>query len=242
MRILLVEDDRRIQSFVSKGFGAEGYVVVCAGSVAQARSELILDTAAPDLVLLDLGLPGEDGWALLDQLRQGNQEIPVIVLTARDAVSDKVRALDSGARDYVTKPFAFAELAARVRAALRISDKSPTQLLVEDLTLDLATRIATRNGRVVDLSHREWTLLEYFARNPFQLLSRTQLLSHVWDFGFDPGSNIVDVYVGYLRKKINAPGEKPLIHTVRGAGYRLLRPEDRRHVPPGGSEHPPGQR
>ncbi|MHB8452698.1 MAG: response regulator transcription factor, partial [Mycobacteriales bacterium] len=149
----------------------------------------------------------------------------VIVLTARSDVREKVRVLDAGAADYVTKPFAFEELLARMRAAVR-SRSQPTshQLVVGDLTYDLSTKVAWRHGRRIDLAPREWALLEMFMRHPTQILTRTQILSRVWEFDFDPGSNVVDVYVGYLRRKVNAPGLAPLIQTVRGAGYRFLAP------------------
>ncbi|MDA8273933.1 MAG: response regulator transcription factor [Actinomycetota bacterium] len=221
MRILVVEDDPGIAAFVAKGLHAEGYAVAVAGTVEDAERELAGDDV--DLVLLDLGLPGADGEELLVRLRGAGSVVPVIVLTARAEVADKVRGLDAGANDYVTKPFAFDELVARVRAALRNAEQTGSSILeVADLTLDLLTKVAWRAGRRIDLAQREWALLELFMRHPNQVLSRAQILSRVWDYTFDPGSNVVDVYVGYLRRKLNAPGLEPLIQTVRGAGYRLV--------------------
>ncbi len=221
MRILVVEDDPGIAAFVAKGLRAEGYAVTVAGTVDDAERELVGDDV--DLVLLDLGLPGADGEELLARLRGAGSPVPVIVLTARAEVADKVRGLDAGASDYVTKPFAFDELVARVRAALRNAEQTGSSTLeVADLTLDLLAKVAWRAGRRVDLAQREWALLELFMRHPNQVLSRAQILSRVWDYAFDPGSNVVDVYVGYLRRKLNTPGLEPLIQTVRGAGYRLV--------------------
>lgn len=225
MNVLIVEDDARIASFLAKGLRAEGYATVVApdGETAERVCAGLGDDA--DLILLDLGLPGVDGHELLRRWRHAGSKVPVIVLTARDALSDKVRGLDAGATDYVTKPFAFEELIARIRAALRTADQqTSTQLVVGDLRLDLLAKVAWRNGRRIDLAPREWALLELLMRNPTQVLSRTQILNHVWDYGFDPGSNVVDVYVGYLRRKLNAPGLTPLLQTVRGAGYRLVAP------------------
>ena len=177
---------------------------------------------AVDLVLLDLGLPLGDGEEVLRWLRANAGAQPVIILTARAEVADKVRGLNAGANDYMTKPFSFAELVARVRAALRTAEQpSATELVVGDLRLDLLSKVAWRAGRRIDLAPREWGLLELFMRHPGQVLSRAQILDHVWDYDFDPGSNVVDVYVGYLRRKLNGPGIAPLIGTVRGAGYRL---------------------
>jgi DNA-binding response OmpR family regulator len=155
-------------------------------------------------------------------LRSAGVTVPVIVLTARDELSDKVAGLDAGANDYITKPFAFEELLARVRAQLRSVDQpSANELVVGDLTFDLLTKRAQRGGRQIELAPREWVLLELFMRHPNQVLSRSQILNNVWSYDFEPGSNVVDVYVGYLRRKLNLPGLPPLIQTIRGAGYRL---------------------
>jgi len=225
VNILIVEDDTRIASFLAKGLRDEGYVASVAHNAEQAEGLVSALGEDIDLVLLDLGLPDEDGYALLRAWRQRSLGMQVIILTARDRVEDKIRGLDAGANDYITKPFAFAELLARIRAALRSTDQtSSTRLTVGDLTLDLETKVAWRAKRRIDLSPREWALLELFMRNPSHVLSRSQILSHVWDYSFDPGSNIVDVYVGYLRRKLNAPELQPMILTIRGAGYRLVAP------------------
>lgn len=223
MQILVVEDDERIASFLAKGLSAEGYGVSVARDAEEAAGALAMVDEDLSLVLLDLGLPGSDGLALLGKIRSHDTRIPVLIVTARQSTTDKVSGLDAGATDYVTKPFAFDELLARIRAALRnAGQETSTVLTVGDLTFDLVTKRATRAGQTVDLSPKEWALLELFMRNPNQILSRVQILNRVWDYGFDPGSNLVDVYVGYLRRKLNRPGLPPLIHTVRGAGYRLL--------------------
>ncbi len=225
MQVLVVEDDHGIASFLEKGMRAEGYAVTVATSTDEARRWLTANGAGFDLVLLDLRLPDGSGEGLLRWTRSEGLDVPVIILTAKAELSDKIVGLDAGANDYVTKPFAFDELLARIRAALR-STKQPTasELVVGDLRLDLLTKVAQRAGRRIDLAPREWAILELFMRHPHQILSRTQILSNVWSYSFDPGSNVVDVYVGYLRRKINVPGASPLIQTVRGAGYRLIPP------------------
>jgi DNA-binding response OmpR family regulator len=221
MRILVVEDDPGISSFLTRGLRAEGYATVVADTVARARGAL----AGPegiDLVLLDLGLPQGDGEEILAWLRSSGHAQPVIILTARSEVHHKVRGLNAGANDYVTKPFSFDELLARIRAALRSTEQpGGTELVVGDLRLDLLRKVAWRAGRRIELAPREWALLELFMRHPDQVLSRSQILSHVWNYDFDPGSNVVDVYVGYLRRKLDVDGAAPVIDTVRGAGYRL---------------------
>jgi two-component system copper resistance phosphate regulon response regulator CusR len=215
-RILIVEDEDRITSFLEKGLKANGFVTSVAASgregLAQAR------TGGFDLVILDLGLPDRDGMDLLRDFRESDSQTPVIILTARDGVADTVRGLESGADDYVPKPFRFEELLARVR--LRLRDPrvpEPTVIRVGDASLDLRTRRATVGERSVELTAREFALAETLFRHPGQVLSREQLLSHVWGYDYDPGSNVVDVYVGYLRKKLG--GDR--IRTVRGMGYRL---------------------
>ena len=215
-RVLIVEDEPRLASFLEKGLAANGFTTFAVqdGNTASlvARDEEF------DLVILDIGLPGMDGFRVLEEIRGRGQHLPVIVLTARDEIEDKVRGLDIGADDYVTKPFKFEELLARVRARLRSEGAADErELRVGEVMLDLRSRRAKVEDREIDLSTREFTLLETFMRHPGQVLSREQLLSRVWGYDFDPGSNVVDVYVGYLRKKIG--GEA--IETVRGAGYRL---------------------
>ena len=216
MRILLIEDEARIASFVRSGLEAEGFVVEHA-SDGQLGLEMALDLQ-PDLLILDLilpRLPGEEG---LQRLRAAGGQMPVIVLTAKDAVLDRVANLNAGADDYLVKPFSFSELVARVRARLRAAEQ-PTSTTLEraGVVLDLGRRQATLAGRAVELSSREFALLETFMRNPGQVLSREQLLDQVWGFDHDPGSNVVEVYVGYLRRKL----EPSLIETVRGMGYRF---------------------
>lgn len=225
MNILVVEDDERIASFLAKGLRAEGYAPVIARDGGQAAAVAAALGDDLDLILLDLSLPGADGMDVLRGWQAGHMAAPVIILSARDQVDAKVAGLDAGAADYLTKPFSFEELLARIRAALRTAEQPGlTQLQVADLRLDLLTKMAWRQGRRIDLAPREWALLELFMRHPAQVLSRTQILNRVWEYGSDPGSNIVDVYVGYLRRKINLPGLPQLIQTVRGAGYRLLAP------------------
>ena len=218
MQLLLIEDDPAISSFVVKGLGAEGYPVLLAPDLATADAHLRTATALA-LVVLDRGLPDGDGVAWL---ARRSLTVPVIILTARGEVADRVDGLNAGAVDYIAKPFAFEELVARVRAALRTTTGSTTSVLqAGDLSFDLLSKRALVSGTPVELSKREWTLLELFLRHPGQVLSRAQILSAVWDYSFDPGSNVVDVYVGYLRKKIDQPGRPSFIQTVRGAGYRL---------------------
>ena len=225
MRILVVEDDERIASFLAKGLRAEGYACDVVHTAADAEHALKASAPKPDLLLLDLGLPDTDGETLLRGLRGRGDGVPVIVLTARSEVGDRVRGLDAGANDYVVKPFAFEELLARIRACQRTAEQpSSTELVVSDLRLDLLSKVAWRAGRRIDLAPREWALLELFMRQPTRVFTRTHILNSVWDYNADPGTNIVDVYVGYLRRKLNPPGVEALIHTVRGAGYRLLNP------------------
>ncbi|HEX2233392.1 MAG TPA: response regulator transcription factor [Thermoleophilaceae bacterium] len=215
-RILIAEDEPRLASFLEKGLRSSGFTttVVADGTAAS----LIASDEDFDLLVLDLGLPGKDGLEVLSELRARGQHLPVIILTARDDVPDKVAGLEGGADDYVTKPFKFEELVARVRARLRSRPASePSALQIGGVVLDHRTRRVAADGQTVELSAREFTMLETFMRHAGQVLSREQLLSHVWGYDHDPGSNVVDVYVGYLRKKIG--GDR--IETVRGAGYRF---------------------
>ena len=221
MRILVVEDDRKVASFIWKGLEEEGHAVEVAGDGA-AAIERATDGAPWDLVILDVMLPKGDGFGVLKTLRQEGLRMPVLMLTARDAVGDKVAGLDLGADDYLSKPFAFEEFLARVRALLRRGGGGPAPVLrLADLTVDPATREVRRGGRKVELTAREHMLLEYFLRNAGRVLSRPMLAQHVWGLDFDPESNVVDVYVGYLRRRIEGPGERRLLHTVRGVGYVL---------------------
>jgi two-component system, OmpR family, copper resistance phosphate regulon response regulator CusR len=215
-RVLIVEDEPRISSFIEKGLTANGFTT----SVTESGNDaLILSRSGSfDLIILDIGLPDRDGFDVLRDLRVHNKSLPVIILTARDGVPEKVQGLEGGADDYVTKPFSFEELLARVRVRLR-ADRVPEQTVLKagDATLDLRTRRVLVSGRDIELTAREFVLAETFFRHPGQVLSREQLLSHVWGYDYDPGSNIVDVYVGYLRKKIG----DDRIKTLRGMGYRL---------------------
>lgn len=220
--IIIVEDDPGISSFLTKGLKAEGMGTNVATTVEEAKAAIAVAADDLELVLLDLGLPGGDGHEVLTWLRGFDASTPVIVLTARDQVATKVAELNAGANDYVTKPFSFDELLARIRVATRTAEQpSSTELVVGDLRLDLLSKQAVRGDRRITLAPREWALLELFMRHPTQVLSRQQILDHVWDYSFDGGSNVVDVYVGYLRRKLNGPGEEQLIATVRGAGYRF---------------------
>jgi len=220
MRILVVEDERRIAAFIERGLEEEHYAVDVAYDGEEA-----LDWAAVvdyDLILLDILLPKKDGIQVCRELRDRGSKVPILMLTARDAVEDRVRGLDSGADDYLVKPFAFQELLARIRALLRRqSEVKTTQLQVGGLVLDTVTRRATRAGQVIELTAREYALLEFLMRHPRQVLSRTQIAEHVWDYDFFSTSNVVDVYVGYLRRKIDKGFDQKLIQTVRGAGYKI---------------------
>ena len=221
VRILVVEDERKVANFIRQGLTEEGHSVEVASDGATAL-DLLVDGPPPDLVVLDLMLPKVDGFAILKAARQRRVSTPVLILTARDSVADKVRGLDLGADDYLTKPFAFDEFLARVRALLRRGAVAGApRLQAGDLTLDPATREVWRGTRKITLTTREYALLEYFLRNTGRVLTRHMLAEHVWGLDFDPESNIVDVYVGYLRRKVDGPTDKRLIHTVRGAGYVL---------------------
>ena len=221
MRILVVEDERKVASFLRQGLQEEGHAVELAADGAAALDRL-LEEPGYDLIVLDLMLPKRDGFDVLKTLRRRGVQTPVLTLTARDAVADKVAGLDLGADDYLTKPFAFEEFLARVRALLRRgAGQRVPPLTLADLTLDPATRTATRNTRRISLTTREYALLDYFLRNVGRVLTRPMIAQHVWGLDFDPESNIIDVYVGYLRRKIDAEGERRLLHTVRGAGYML---------------------
>ena len=221
MRILVVEDERKVANFVRQGLEEEGHAVDVAAEGAEA---LDLGLADPpyDLVVLDVMLPKGDGFAVVKALREHGVPTPVLMLTARDAVADKVAGLDAGADDYLVKPFAFEEFLARVRALLRrSSDQRSATLKVDDLTLDPITREVRRGARRITLTPREYALLDYFMRNCGRVLTRPMLAQHVWGSDFDTESNLIDVYVGYLRRKVDGEGERRLLHTVRGVGYVL---------------------
>jgi DNA-binding response OmpR family regulator len=215
-RVLIVEDEPRLASFLEKGLRSAGLTTTVADDGVKGAA-LARDRDF-DLVLLDVGLPGQDGFAVLRSVRARGERLPVIMLTARDEVDDTVTGLDAGADDYVTKPFVFEELLARVRARLRTEDRTEaSSLRAGAVELDFRRRVALHEGREVELTAREFTMLETFLRHAGQVLSREQLLSHVWGYDFDPGSNVVDVYVRYLRRKLGTD----VIETVRGMGYRL---------------------
>jgi len=220
MRLLVVEDEKKVASFIKKGLEEEGYAVDVAAD-GKTGLDLALDRVH-DLIILDIQLPKMDGLSVLSALRKDKVAVPVLLLTVRATIEDKVLGLDAGADDYLTKPFAFQELVARVRALLRRRTESKQPMLqVVDLILDPARRTVFRGEQKIDLTTREFTLLDYFMRNPGRVLTRTMISEHVWDYDFDSETNVIDVYVNYLRKKIDSGREQKLIHTVRGVGYML---------------------
>jgi two-component system copper resistance phosphate regulon response regulator CusR len=225
MRILLVEDEPRVARFVAKGLRERSYAVDIAGNGAAALYQVEINDY--DLIILDVMLPGKDGFEVCRELRDRGVKTPVLMLTARDTIDDRVEGLDSGADDYLIKPFDFKELLARVRSLLRrVREFRPAVLRVADLTLDTASHTAARAGRRIGLTAKEYALLEYFALHPGRLLGREEIAEHVWDENFDPMSNVIDVYVRRLRKKIDNGFARPLIHTRRGAGYILSAEEE----------------
>jgi heavy metal response regulator len=220
MRILVVEDEKKVASFIKKGLEEEYYAVDIAYDGEEGL--VLADINEYDLILLDIMLPKLDGMEVLRRIRGNGSGVPILMLTAKDAVEDIVSGLDSGSDDYLTKPFSFAELVARVRALLRRKTKEKTDLLtIDDLILSTSTHRVKRGGREIELTAKEYALLEYFMRNPNRILTRTLITEHVWDYHFDPSTNVVDVYVNYLRKKIDQGFEKKLIHTIRGSGYMI---------------------
>jgi len=220
VRVLVVEDEVKMAGLLKRGLEEEGYAVDMSGT---GHDALWLASENPyDAVVLDIMLPDLDGFEVCRRLRAAGRWSPVLMLTARDAVADRVSGLDAGADDYLTKPFSFAELLARLRALLRRgATERPPFLAVGDLTLDPATRRVSRARTPVELTAKEFALLEYFMRHPGEVLSRTRLIEHVWDFAYDGDSNVVDVYVRYLREKVDRPFGSDSLETVRGAGYRL---------------------
>jgi len=220
MRILVVEDEKKVADFVKKGLQEQGYAVDVAYNGAEGF-DLALN-ALHDLIILDIYLPGMDGLLILKRLREEKVKTPVLLLTVRATIEDKVLGLNSGADDYLTKPFAFEELIARVGALLRRrTDTGAAVIRIADLILDPVRHIVTRGERNIDLTAKEFSLLEYFMRNNGRVLTRTMIVEHVWNYDFDSETNVVDVYVNYLRKKVDTGHETKLIHTIRGVGYTL---------------------
>ena len=222
MHVVLIEDDEKIGGFVSRGLKQEGHVVSWARTGDEGLT--LASDAGADLAIVDLMLPGKDGLTIVRALRERKSQIPVIILSARADVDDRVQGLQEGADDYLTKPFSFAELIARVTALMRRAApkaEPALRLAFRDLTLDLITRRAQRAGRAIELQVKEFTLLEYLMRNPDRPLSKTMILQHVWDYHFDPQTNVVDVLVSRLRSKIDRDFPDKLIHTIRGVGYVL---------------------
>lgn len=221
MRVLVAEDDQVIADFVSQGLREAGFAVDVASNGAEALRNAL--EGGYDAAVMDVMLPGLDGLSVIEQLRAKKQQMPVLILSARHTVDDRVRGLQAGGDDYLTKPFAFAELLARLQALLRRSSTAaePTRLVVGDLTLDLLSRKVERGGQPIELRPREFALLEYLMRHPGRVLSKTMILSHVWGYSFDPGTNVVDVLVSRLRDQVDEGFDTRMIHTVRGAGYVL---------------------
>lgn len=225
MKILVIEDEKKVANFIKKGLEESGYVA----DLAKDGEEGIYmaESEDYDIIVLDLILPRKDGIEVLKELRQMKIRVPILILSAKDSLDDKILGLDSGADDYLTKPFAFSELLARVRALLRRGESiAPVKLQVADLVLDTVTREVTRAGKEIKLTNREYALLEYFMMNTGKALSRTQLSEHVWDYTFDTFSNVIDVYVNYLRNKIDYNFDPKLLNTVRGVGYIFKAPKE----------------
>ncbi len=221
MRVLVAEDDQVIADFVAQGLREAGYAVDVATTGTEALRQAL--EGGHDAAVMDVMLPELDGLSVIEQLRAKKQQMPVLILSARHTVDDRVKGLQAGGDDYLTKPFAFAELLARLQALLRRSGgaSEPTRLTAGELTLDLLSRRVERAGKPLDLRPREFALLEYLMRHTGRVLSKTMILSHVWGYSFDPGTNVVDVLVSRLRDKVDEGFDKKLIHTVRGAGYVL---------------------
>ena len=219
MHALIIEDDTVIAEFIARGLREAGFAVDVAADGKEGLEAAL--TGEPDVAIVDLMLPGRDGLSVIDELRRKGRSTPVLILSARRSVDDRVRGLQAGGDDYLTKPFAFAELLARVQALVRRATRTPeaTTLTVGDLVLDLLSRKVTRAGQPIELRPREFALLEYLMRNAGKVVSKTMILSHVWEYNFDPQTNIVDVLVSRLRDRIDRPFERKLLQTVRGVGY-----------------------
>jgi DNA-binding response OmpR family regulator len=226
MRILVVEDERKLAAFLKKGLTQEGFAVDVAHDGAEALRRVA--DGASDLVILDINLPDQDGFAVLRTLRADGAALPVLMLTARDSVNDKVKGLEAGANDYLTKPFAFRELVARVRVLLRPSGHANDVLTVWDLSLDIHSRRAARRDKTIALTNKEFTLLEVLMRNAGRPVSRARLWDHAWEGDFELDSNVLEVHMGRLRKKVDAEFKEKLIETVYGVGYQIISPKERR--------------
>jgi heavy metal response regulator len=220
MRILVVEDEKKVASFLKKGLEEEYYAVDCAYDGEEAL--YMVEANDYDLMILDIMLPKIDGLEVLKGVRDKELPLPVLMLTAKDSIEDVIKGLDAGGDDYLTKPFAFAELLARVRALLRRKEREPSgELQVADLVLDPVTHAVSRGGQEIELTAKEYALLEYLMRQVNRVVTRTMISEHVWDYHFDPMTNVIDVYVNHLRNKIDLDSSQKLIHTIRGVGYML---------------------
>ena len=220
MRILIAEDEKKIAEFIRRGLKEEGYAADIAPTGPEAVN--LAEENTYDLLLLDVMLPGLDGLAVCTKLRASGFNSPILMLTAKDRVEDKVKGLDCGANDYLTKPFAFEELLARIRALLRTKPSEASNILTAGaIEMDLPAHKATLAGRELDLSAKEFSLLEYLVRNKDRIVTRTMIAEHVWDINFDTGTNVIDVYINYLRRKLEKSPSKKVIHTIRGKGYLL---------------------
>lgn len=221
MRLLLIEDDHKIASFIEKGLKAAGFAVDSASTGPEGLHFAL--TEPYDAAIIDLMLPGLDGLTVIKRMRRENVNTPVIILSAKASIDDRVLGLESGGDDYLTKPFSFSELLARIQALLRRAEGTaePTRLRVGDLTMDLITRKVVRQDQTIDLQPREFALLEYLMRNAGRVVSKTMIMEHVWDYHFDPMTNVVEARISRLRNKIDKPFSKKLIHTLRGVGYVL---------------------
>jgi len=233
MRILLVEDDARIARFVAKGLREQAYAVDVATTGDDALYQAAINTY--DLVILDVMIPAPDGFAVCKELRKSGKRMPILMLTARDAVEDRIAGLDRGADDYLTKPFEFGELLARLRALLRrTGELRPPEIVIADLVVDTVGQRVSRAGKTMSFTAKEYALIEFLARNSGRVVGRAEIAEHVWDEEFDPFSNLIEVYVNRIRRKIDAPPHKTLLHTRRGSGYVLSAEAD-----PGSSGHEP---
>lgn len=219
MRILVVEDEKKVAGFIKRGLSQEGYAIDTASDGMEGQE--LAEANKYDAIILDIMLPKKSGLEVLKDIKDRGVEAPVLLLTARDTVEDRVSGLNLGADDYLTKPFAFEELVARVKALLRRGGSASSVLQFEDLSLDPVTRKATKGEEEIELTLKEYALLEYFLRNPERVLSRAIIAEHVWDQNFDSETNVVDVYINHLRNKVDTDESKKLIHTVRGVGYVL---------------------